>query len=169
MSKNSHFTGPFDKQHGKWPKALLKSEWQQLYHIYWSLRRKLSWKKSLLVICKILTLFVNTLTADGKYSLINRDNLTHPIQMQLSQKQKCFTPIFYAFLKSILYFEHFNKKRILIADVFQKLCTPKNVVTQMSKKSCFRGPLNKEHGKPAQTILKSERQHRYHIYSSMSK
>ena len=167
MSKNSHFTGPFDKQHGKWPKALLKSEWQQLYHIYWSLRRKLSWKKSLLVICKILTLFVNTLTADGKYSLINRDNLTHPIQMQLSQKQKGFTPIFYAFLKSILYFEHFNKKRILIADVFQKLCTPKNVVTQMSKKSCFRGHLNKEHGKPAQTLLKSKRQHLYHIYSSL--
>ena len=36
------------------------------------------------MICKILVLFVNTLTADEKYSLINRENLTEPDQMQLS-------------------------------------------------------------------------------------
>ena len=47
--------------------------------------------KSLLVICKISTLFPNTLSADGKYSLLNRDNLTQPIQMQLSRKQKTFS------------------------------------------------------------------------------
>ena len=40
----------------------------------------MSWKKSLLVICKILGLFINTLTADDKYSLLNRDNLMQPIQ-----------------------------------------------------------------------------------------
>ena len=34
-----------------------------------------SWKMSLLVIWKILGLFINTLTADGKYSLFNRDNI----------------------------------------------------------------------------------------------
>ena len=49
---------------------------------------KLSWKKSRLVILKILRLFLNTLTADDKYSLINRDTLTQPIWMQLSQKEK---------------------------------------------------------------------------------
>ena len=38
------------------------------------------------VICKILRLFVKTLTADDKYSLPNGDNLTQPIQMQLSKK-----------------------------------------------------------------------------------
>ena len=57
---------------------------QHLYYLYWSSWRLLSWKKSLLVICKILGLFVNTLTADEKYSLLNRDNLMQPIQMQLS-------------------------------------------------------------------------------------
>ena len=31
-------------------------------------------------------LFVNTVTADDKYSLLKRDNLTQPIQMQLSKK-----------------------------------------------------------------------------------
>ena len=33
--------------------------------------KKYSGKKSLLVLCKILALFVNTLTADDKYSLFN--------------------------------------------------------------------------------------------------
>ena len=39
---------------------------------------------------KILRLFVNTLTPDDKYSLLNRGILTQHIQMHLSQKQKTF-------------------------------------------------------------------------------
>ena len=45
---------------------------------------------SLLVICEILQRFVNTLTADGKYSLRNSDNLMQLIQMELYEKQKVF-------------------------------------------------------------------------------
>ena len=37
---------------------------------------------------EILRLFVNTLTADDKCSLPNANNLTQPIQLKLSQKQK---------------------------------------------------------------------------------
>ena len=51
----------------------------------------------------------NTFTADENYSLLNRDNLSQPIHMQLSQKQKSFPWIFFEFLKSILNFEHFEK------------------------------------------------------------
>ena len=51
----------------------------------------------------------------------------------------------------------------LIADLFAKLRTPKNVVRYMSKKSCFKGPFDKQHGKRVQTLLRSEQQHRYHI------
>ena len=72
--------------------------------------RQLNCKKSLLVICKILRLFVNTLSAVDKYSLPNREYLTQPIQVQLSQKQKTFPPFFSAFSKSMLKFEHFQKK-----------------------------------------------------------
>ena len=57
-----------------------------------------TWKKSLLVICKIVGLFVNTLVAD-EYSLFNIDNLTQPIQMQLSQKQKTLSKFFSIFFK----------------------------------------------------------------------
>ena len=62
------------------------------------------------MIYETLRLFVNALTADDKHYLLNRDNLTEPIQMQLSQKQKTFYQLFFAFLKSILNFEHFPKK-----------------------------------------------------------
>ena len=110
MSKKSRFKGSFGKQHGKRAKTLLKFAWQHLYHIYWSLRRQFSYKKSLLVICKISRLFPNTLSADGKYSLLNRHNLSQPIQMILSRKQKSFSEFFCAFLKSSLNFEHFQTK-----------------------------------------------------------
>ena len=50
------------------------------------------------------------MSGHGKYSLLNRDNLTQPIQMQLSRKQKTFSQFFAAFLKSSLNFEHFQKK-----------------------------------------------------------
>ena len=54
-------------------------------------------EKFLLVICKILGLFVNTLTTDDKYSLLKKDNLTQRIQMQLSEKQKTFSEFFVHF------------------------------------------------------------------------
>ena len=110
MSKKSRFKGSFGKQHGKRAQTLLKFAWQHLYHIYWSLWRQLTCKKSLLVTCKISRLFPNTLSADGKYSLLNRHNLTQPIQMQVSQKQKHFSHFFSAFLKSSLNIEYFWKR-----------------------------------------------------------
>ena len=51
----------------------------------------------------------------------------------------------------------------LIAYLFSKLCTTKNVVRYMAKKSGFKGPLDSQRGKRIQTLLQSERQHRYHI------
>ena len=82
----------------------------------------------MLVLCKILGLFVNTLSDDDKYCLLYRDNLTQPIQILLSEKQKTFFEFFSAFLKSTLNFEHFQKKMTLIADVLPKLPSPKKVI-----------------------------------------
>ena len=67
-------------------------------------------EKVFLVIHKIVRLFVNTLTVNDKHYLLNRDNLTEPIQIQLSQKKKTFSEIFFAFLKSILNFKHLPKE-----------------------------------------------------------
>ena len=59
---------------------------------------------------KILRLFLNTLTVDEKHYLLNRDNLTQPIQIQLYQKQKSFSDFLFAFLKSMSNFQHLPKK-----------------------------------------------------------
>ena len=59
---------------------------------------------------KILRVFVNTLTVNGKHYMLNRDNLTQPIQMQLSEKQKKIFRFFFVFLKSILKVKHLPKK-----------------------------------------------------------
>ena len=58
-------------------------------------------------------MFVNTLTADDQYSLLNRDNLMQPIRTQLSQKRQAFSELFLAFSKSTLNFEHLQKKHDL--------------------------------------------------------
>ena len=62
------------------------------------------------MLCKILRLFVITLTADDNYFFVNREKLTQSIQILLSQKQKTSSQFFSAFLKYTLIFEHFQKK-----------------------------------------------------------
>ena len=64
----------------------------------------------MLVLCKTLRLFANTLTPDGKYSLLIRERLTQPLQILISKKQKSFSEFFSSFLKSTLNFEPCRKK-----------------------------------------------------------
>ena len=80
---------------------------------------QLSFKKSILLTCKILGLLLNTLVADERYPVLNRENLTILIQMQLSKEQKTFSEFFFFFffffffalLESILNYRHFEKNR----------------------------------------------------------
>ena len=126
MSKKSRLRKPFDKQHGKCVEPLLKSATQHLYHIDWSIPSQLSRKKSLFLTCQILGLLVNTLAADEKYPVLNTDNLTIPIQMQLSQKEKTFSEFFVHFWNLSEILNAFKKKRTLRAFVFPKFPTPKS-------------------------------------------
>ena len=79
----------------------------------------------------------------------------HTIQMHLSQKQKIVAQFFAAFFESALNFEHFQKKMTLIAYVFPKLLTTKNVLRQMSKSSRFREPVDRGHGNWAEALIQS--------------
>ena len=109
MCIKSRFRLPFQKEHGKRVSTLFKFERQHLYHIYWSTRRSFICKKSLLVRCKRLRLFVHTTSAVDKCSLPNRDNLMQLIHMESSQKLKTFSGFFNVFSKSRLSFEYFQK------------------------------------------------------------
>ena len=82
----------------------------------------------MLVLCKILGLFVNTLTDDGKYCLLYRDKLTQQIQILLSRKPKTFSELSSEILKPTLNLNIFKKKMTLIADVVPKLPSPKRVI-----------------------------------------
>ena len=77
----------------------------------------------------------------------------HTIKMHLSQKEKLFSQFFSAFFKSPLNFEHFQKKMTLIAYVFPKLPTTKNVLRQISKSFPFRERLDKRHSKWAEALI----------------
>ena len=52
----------------------------------------------------------------------------------------------------------------LIADFFPKPHTPENVARYMCNKSRFKGPFEWQHGKRVQKVLRSGKQHCYHIY-----
>ena len=110
MSEKSRSRGRLYKQYGKSTQALLNSASQHFYHNRWALARKLSRKEFLLMTCKILQLLVNTVAANDKYHILNRETLKIPIQIQFSQKQQTFSQLFPAFLKSSLIFKHFEQK-----------------------------------------------------------
>ena len=73
--------------------------------------------------------------------------------MHLSQKQKIFSEFVTAFFESALNFEHFQQKMTVIAYVFPKLPTTKNVLRQMSKSSRFREHVDRRHGKWAEALI----------------
>ena len=52
----------------------------------------------------------------------------------------------------------------IVAEVFPEIPAPRNMVGEMSKGPCFRGPLEKQHGKWVNKLLQSEWQHIYNIY-----
>ena len=97
-------------------------------------------QKSLLDTWKFFRPFLNTLTADDKYSLISRDKWMQTIQMHLSKKQNIFSWFFSLFFECALNFEHFQKKMTLIAYVFLKLPTTKQVLRWMSKGLVWEDP-----------------------------
>ena len=66
--------------------------------------------KSALVCSEILTLFVNTLSTDDKYSCRNMPNFTQQLEASLPHKQKRLSGLFLAFLKCELNLEHLEKK-----------------------------------------------------------
>ena len=93
------------------------------------------------MICYILGVFHKTLTSSDKSPVPDGENFTSPIQMQLSLKPKTFYHCFVLFLKSASNFKHFEKKMIVIATLFRKLKTMKDLDRLLSKKHRFRTPL----------------------------
>ena len=81
----------------------------------------MSYKKSPSVWGEILSLFINALTADDKYSGSNMQNLPQQFQTPASQKQKIFSGFFIAFLKCAWNLEQFLKKDEYLSVIISKI------------------------------------------------
>ena len=88
----------------------------------------IEFQKSLLDTWKFFRPFLNTLTADDRYSLISKNKWMQTIQIHLSQKQNIFSEFFSAVFESSLNFQYFQKKMALITYVFPNLPTTKHVL-----------------------------------------
>ena len=129
----------------------------------------MSYKNSLLLIWKISKLCPDTLSADDRYSLLDRDNLAHRNQRQLSQKRKIFSQFFSSFLKFNLNLEHFQIKDNTHSWFISEITYSITMLRSMPKKSRFRASVEKQHGKCAQTLFKLEGHRLYHIYWSLAR
>ena len=110
LFKKHHFRNSFDNQHVKESQSLAKYAWEHFHHIFSSLCQTLIWKNSPLVICWILGVFRNTLTANAKYPVRDCENLSSPIQMQLSLYPKFFSDWSFVLLEFTSNFKDFQKK-----------------------------------------------------------
>ena len=74
----------FDIQHVKRFQTVVKSSWENFYHICSSMWGDMICKISPWLKVEIIGLFVNTWTADYKYPVPDCENLSFPIQIPLS-------------------------------------------------------------------------------------
>ena len=110
LFKKRRFRTSFDSQHVKGSQKLVKSSWEHFYQIFTSLCWEMIRKISPLFKFENIGVFLNTWTADYKYSVPDCENLQFPIQMQLSSKPKTFSELFLPLMESKSNFKHFQKK-----------------------------------------------------------
>ena len=74
----------FNSQHVKWFQTLVKSAWEDFYHIFSSLWGEIIWKTSPWLKFGIIGLFVHTWTAHYKYLVPDCETLLLPLEIKLS-------------------------------------------------------------------------------------
>ena len=87
---------------------------------------------SLLMLRQIFGVFVNTLTAEGKYLVQDGENLQLATQMQLSQNEKPFLHFLFHFWNLDQILTTLKKRMIVTANVYPKLQTLKILVRPLS-------------------------------------
>ena len=99
-------------------------------------------------------MFVNTLTADGKYPVEGCENLQLPIQIQLSAKQKALLNFLFHFRNLYQSLNILKKNMMVIPNVLPKLQTVNILVGTLSKKDSFGKRFDIQHVKAAQISAK---------------
>ena len=112
-------------------------------------------------------MFVNTLTADGKYRCQYCENLQLPIQMQLSEKRKTFPNFLFHVWNLHQILNLLMKKMMVIANVFPKLQTVKSFFTPLYQKCHFGTRLDSRRLKLSRNLAKSPWECFYDVFSSI--
>ena len=154
----------FDGEHVKRFQTLVKSSWEHFYHIFPSLWGEMIWKISPWLKFEIIRLFVNTWTAHYKYPVTDCENLSFPMQIQLSWKQKIFSGFLIPFMESPSNFEHFQKKKILIANAFPKLTTVQGLVTPLTIQRGLKTSFDSQRIRRFEIVVNSSWENLYHIF-----
>ena len=110
MSKRPSFIQRCGRQHINRLQTLLTTVRNQFHTTPPLICEERNTKRLVLVIYQFLGQFVNTWTADFKYSRYNRENIWQKDPMQISRKPKTFSEFSIAFLKSTLNLEYFERK-----------------------------------------------------------
>ena len=97
----------FGRQHVNGSQTVLRSARNQFHTTLPLISYRGSRERLVLVRSELLRKFVNTLTADYKYSRLNLENLSQQFPMHTSLKLKTCSRFFIAFLKSTLNLEYF--------------------------------------------------------------
>ena len=87
--------------------------------------------------------------------------------MYLSEKREIFSQFSVPFLDSTSNFKHFEKKMMVLANVFCGLQTLKNFVTPLCKKRHFGTRLDSSHVKGSRILAKSPWECFYQVFSSI--
>ena len=93
--------------------------------------------------------------------------LAVPYSSAILFKTKSFSQFFVQLMESSWNLKHFRKKMIVIANVFPKLQTVKDLVKQLSRKHSFRTSFKNQRVNGCQTLVKSALEHFYHIFWSL--
>ena len=115
----------------------------------------LIWKMSPLALGELLGMFVNTLTGDTKCLVQDCENLQLLIQMQLSESRKTFSNFLFHFWNLHQILNILKKRMIVIANIFAKLETVKNLFRPLSKNRRLRRHFESQHVKVSQILAES--------------
>ena len=121
-------------------------------------------------------MFRNTLTFNYRYPIRDCENFTHPppphptpprFKCNYLLNEKLFFILWFHFQKLHQIVNILKKIMIFIATLFRKLQTVKDLVRPLSTKHRFRTPIDSQHLKGSQTLVKSSSEPFHHIFSSL--
>ena len=157
----------FDSQHVKRFQTPVKSSWEHFYHIFSSLWGEIIWKLSPWLKFEIIE-FLLTHGLPITSILFRIVRICHsPFKSSYIKNKKHFLCFLFHLWNLHQILNIFQKRKILIANVFAKLATVQGLVTPLTIQRRLKTSFDSRHVKRFQTLVKSSWEHFYHIFPSM--